>query len=191
PYGMARTLFQHVNGKDVTVLLPPDGSRAVESINTTLFELLPGSWNYRWVAPRKSPSGRVEQLGGSDAMYANLTKLEALGAVFEPTTAVLYASDLPSEMPQFGTSDTLPVYRPRVMPMRLSRFRPSVDRMTSLVADDDEAPPTNDPSAPECPTLPRAFPVIWYCVSGCAHPVAVRSPEDPSIGVGLHEYPAL
>jgi hypothetical protein len=190
PFGMARTLFQHVNAKDVTILLP-DGSRAVESINTALFELLPGAWNYRWVSPRKSPSGRIEQLGGSDARYANLNNIESLGAIFEPTTAVLAASDLPSEMPQFGPGETLPVYRPRVMPMRLSHFRPTVDRTTSLVADDDEAPRTNDPSAAECPTLPRAFPVTWYRVSGCAHPIAVRSPEDPSVGLGIHEYPAL
>jgi hypothetical protein len=190
PFGMARTLFQHVNAKDVTILLP-DGTRAVESISTALFELLPGSWNYRWVSPRKASSGRIEQLGGSDARYANLNNLEALGAIFEPTTAVLAASDLPSEMPQFGPGDRLPVYRPRAIPMGLSHFRPSVDRTTSLVADDDEAPRTNDPSAAECPTLPRAFPVTWYRVSGCAHPIAVRSPEDPSVGVGFHEYPAL
>ena len=190
PFGMARTLFQHVNAKDVTILLP-GGSRGVESINTALFELLPGSWNYRWVSPRKAPSGRIEQLGGSDARYANLNNLEALGAIFEPTTAVLAASDLPSEMPQFGPGDTLPVYRPRAIPMGISHFRPTVDRATSLVADDDEAPRTNDPSSVQCPTLPRAFPVTWYRVSGCARPVVVRSPEDPLVGVGRHEYPAL
>lgn len=191
PFGMARTQFQHVNAKNVTVTLPPDGSRQAESIETALFELLPGTWNYRWVLPRKSPCGRVEQLGGSDARYANLSQLEAVGAVFEPTTAVLTASDLPSEMPQFGPGETLPVFRPRVLPMRMSHYRPTVDWTTNLVADDDEAPRTNDPRAPECPTLPRAFPVTWYRVSGCADKVAVRSPEDPSVGVGVHEYPAL
>ncbi len=190
PFGMARTQFQHINAKEVTVALP-DGSRETESINTTLFELLPGSWNYRWLSPRKSPSGHIDQLGGSVAHYANLNQLEAIGAVFEPTTAVLSASDVPSEMPQFGPGDTLPVYRPRVLPMHISHYRPTVDRITSLVADGDEAPRTNDPSAPECPTLPRAFPVTWYRVTGCAHPIAVRSPDDPSIGVGPHEYPAL
>jgi hypothetical protein len=191
PFGMARTQFQHINAKQVTIVLPPDGSRDTESINTTLFELLPGSWNYRWLLPRKSPSGTVHLLGGSAACYANLDYLETIGAVFEPTTAVLAASDLPSEMPQFGPGDTLPVYRPRVLPMHMSRFRPTVDRTTSLVADDDEAPRTSDPSAPECPTLPRAFPVSWYRVSGCNHPVPVRSPLDPSVGVGPHEYPAF
>src|SRR5207248_9041217 len=108
PFGLPRTLFQHVNAKDVTVILPPDGSREAESIDTALFELLPGSWNYRWLSPTKSPCGRIEQLGGSDAYYANLNQLEGLGAVFELTTAVLTASDLPSEMPQFGPGDTLP-----------------------------------------------------------------------------------
>ena len=190
PFGLARTQFQHINAKEVMILLP-DGSRDTESINTTLSELLPGSWNYRWLSPRKSPSGPVDLLGGSAAYYANLNHLEAIGAVFEPTTAVLTASDVPSEMPQFGPGDTLPVYRPRVLPMRMSHYRPTVDRTTSLVADDDEAPRTLDPSAPECPTLPRAFPVTWYRVSGCNQPVPVRSPDDPSIGVGPHEYPAL
>lgn len=190
PFGIGRTLFQHVNAKDVSIILP-DSPRGSESLNTTLFELLPGSWNYRWVAPRKSPSGRIEQLGGSDARYANLNNVETLGAVFEPTTAVLTASDLPAEMPQFAPGDTLPVYRPRTLPMRPSHFRPAVDRMTSLVADNDEAPDGNDPSAPQCPTLPRAFPVTWYRVSGCANRVEVRSPFESSAGVGLHEYPAL
>jgi DEAD/DEAH box helicase len=190
PFGMPRTMFQHVNAKDVTVTFS-DGTRAVESLAASLFELLPGSWNYRWVLPRKSACGRVEQLGGSDASYANLNNIEAIGAIFEPTTATLSASDLPSEMPQFGPSDVLPVYRPRSLPMLISHFRPTVDRMTSLVADDDEAPRTNDPSAPECPTLPRAFPVSWYRISGCTQQIAVRSPEDPSVGVGIHEYPAV
>ncbi len=190
PFGMARTLFQHVNAKDVTIILP-DGSRDVESIATALFELLPGSWNYRWQSPRKSPCGRIEQLGGSDARYANLNQLEALGAVFEATAEGLRVSDLPSEMPQFGADDTLPIYRPRVLPMRISHYRPTVDRTTCLVADDDETPRTNDPSAPECPTLPRAFPVTWYRVSGCNNRVPVRGPEDVSVGVGAHEYPAL
>jgi hypothetical protein len=191
PFGMARTLFQHINAKEVTVTLPPDGIRESESINTALFELLPGSWNYRWLLPRKSPCGRIEQLGGSNAHFANLNHLEALGAVFEPTGAALTASDVPSEMPQFGPGETLPIYRPRVLPMRMSHYRPTVDRTTCLVADDDEAPRTSDPTAPECPTLPRAFPVTWYRVSGCAQSLLVRSPADPSVGVGAHEYPAM
>jgi hypothetical protein len=191
PFGMARTQFQHVNAKNVTVILPPDGAQQVESIDTALFELLPGTWNYRWVLPRKSPCGRIEQLGGTDARYANLSHLETLGAIFEPTTAALTASELPSEMPQFAVGETLPVYRPRVLPMRMSHYRPTVDWTTNLVADDDEAPRTNDPRSPECATLPRAFPVTWYRVSGCANRVTVRGPEDSAIGVGAHEYPAL
>ncbi len=190
PFGMARTLFQHINAKDVTVPLP-EGTQEVESISTALSELLPGSWNYRWVLPRKSPCGMVQKLGGTDAHYANINHIEALGAVFEPTTAMLTSADLPSEMPQFGPSDAMPVYRPRVLPMRKTYYRPTVDRATCLVADGDELPPTNDPDAPECPTLPRAFPVTWYRVSGCGHSVAVRGPEDSSEGVGPHQYPAI
>jgi hypothetical protein len=191
PFGMARTQFQHINAKNVTVILPSDGVREAESIGTALYELLPGSWNYRWVKPRKSPCGHIEQLGGSNAYYANLDNLEATGAIFEPTSAVLTAADVPSEMPQLGPGDTLPVYRPRVLQMRWSHYQPTIDRMTCLVADDDEAPATNDPAAPQCSTLPRAFPVTWYRVSGCAQRTIVRSPEDPSVGVGIHEYPAL
>lgn len=190
PFGLARTQFQHINAKNVTVILP-EGNREVESIDTALYELLPGSWNYRWVQPRKSPCGQIEQLGGTNAFYAYLNNLEALGAVFEPTTAVLTTADIPSEMPQFGCGDTLPVYRPCVLRMAQSYYRPTIDRIMGLVADDDESPRANDPSAPQCPTLPRAFPVTWYRVSGCDQYIAVRSPEDSSVGVGIHEYPAL
>jgi len=189
PYGLARTQFQHVNAKEVSVLLP-DGVRDAESIDTALFELLPGSWNYRWLHPRKSPCGRIEQLGGSEVRYANLSNVEQLGAVFDVTATALTAADLPSEMPQFGPGDTLQIVSPRVVPMRISTYRPRVDRASCLVADEDEAPGTHDPHAPECPTLPRAFPAQWHRVSGCANPTSIRSP-DPSVGVGAHEYPAL
>lgn len=190
PFGLARTQFQHINAKDVTIL-QPEGGRDAESIVTALYELLPGSWNYRWVLPRKSPCGRIEQLGGTDASYANLDGLETAGANFEPTGAVLTSADVPSELPQFGPTDTMLVYRPRALPMQLAHYRPSIDRTTSLVADDDESPKRADPSAPQCPTLPRAFPVTWYRVSGCAERSPVRSPEDITVGVGPHHYPAL
>lgn len=190
PYGMARTQFQHVNAKEVIVLLP-DEVRETESIKTALFELLPGTWNYRWLGPRKSPCGPIEQLGGTLASYANISNLESNGALFEPTDTVLTAADVPTEMPQFGPGDSLPILRPRRLKLNFSNYQPRVDRATSLVADGDEAPVTHDPSAAECPTLPRAFPVLWYRVSGCANPISIHSPEDPSVGVGHHEYPAL
>jgi len=190
PFGMARTQFQHVNAKEVVVILP-GGSRETESLDTALFELLPGSWNYRWLSPRKSPSGRVELLGGTAAWYANLNNVELKGGVFEPMSTVLTAADIPAEMPQLAAGQSLQILRPRVLPMELSYYRPSVDRGSSLVADDDESPKTNDPQSPECPTLPRAFPATWYRVSGCAQSTRVRSPEDPSVGVGKHEYPAF
>lgn len=190
PFGLARTQFQHINAKDVTIS-QPEGSRETESISTALYELLPGSWNYRWVLPRKSPCGRIEQLGGTDASYSNLDNLEAAGASFEPTGAVLTAADVPSELPQFGPTDTLLVYRPRVLPMQIAHYRPTIDRATCLVADGDESPKTSDLSAPQCPTLPRAFPVTWYRVSGCVHRIPVRSPEDATVGIGPHDYPAL
>ncbi len=191
PFGLSRTQFQHINAKNVTVILSRDGIRDDESIDTALYELLPGSWNYRWLKPKKSPSGDIEVLGGSNAHYVTLENLEVNGAVFEPTGAELTAADVPSEMPQFGPSDALPVYRPRVLPMRGSHYRPTIDWTTHLVADGDESPVTTDPNSLKCPTLPRAFPVTWYRVSGCAQRFAVRSPGDSSIGVGIHEYPAL
>jgi hypothetical protein len=190
PFGMARTQFQHINAKEVAVLLP-NGSRETESIETALYELLPGSWSYRWLDPRKSPCGTVERLGGTEAWYANLNSVEAKGAVFEPTSIVLAASDLPAEMPQLAPGQSLQILRPRVLPMALSHYRPTVDRFTALVADGDESPKISDPQAPECPTLPRAFPATWYRVSGCSQCTQVRSPEDASVGVGKHEYPAF
>ena len=190
PYGMARTQFQHINAKEVTVLLPED-VRETESINTALFELLPGTWNYRWLKPRKSPCGPIEQLGGTQARFANLSYLEARGTIFETTGTVLSAVDVPTEMPQFGPGDTLPILRPQTLNLSISLYQPKVDRATSLVADGDEAPVTRDPSAASCPTLPRAFPVLWYRVSGGANLVSIHSPEDPTVGVGQHEYPAL
>lgn len=190
PFGLARTQFQHVNAKEVSVILPV-GNRETESIDTALFELLPGTWNYRWLEPRKSPCGAVELLGGSAAWYANLDNVEAKGAIFERLASDLTAADVPAEMPQLAKGQSIQILRPRVLPMEISHYRPSIDRATSLVADGDESPRTKDPQSPECPTLPRAFPATWYRVSGGSLQTRVCSPEDPSIGVGKHEYPAF
>jgi len=86
-------------------------------------------------------------------------------------------------MPQFGPGDTLPVYRPRAIPMGISHFRPTVDRTTSLVADEDEAPRTNDPSAVECPIF-SSIPGHLYRVSGCAHPSPFAVPRIRPLELG-------
>ena len=72
PFGLVRTHFQHVNARQVRIHLP-NNEQDSEALSTALYELLPGTWNYRWVRPRKSKCGPVNQLAGTGEHFANLS----------------------------------------------------------------------------------------------------------------------
>jgi hypothetical protein len=178
PHGLIRTHFQHVNARQVRILVGGTGpdDQDYESLATALYELLPGTWNYRWLHPKKSPCGRVDQMAGTAESFCNLSLLERPnGAAFEQTGAVLTPAELPVDMPTAGAN--VPILRPTRLRMERSFNQPSARFDNQLIGDDDEAPRENDPQRTRnCPTLPRAFPAMWYRVQqhgtpGLRHPV--------------------
>lgn len=188
PYGLVRTHFQHVNEGQVQISLGV-GQEDTEDLGTVLYELLPGSWNYRWVDPRKSPSGLI------DANERGIRLDTIPGAEFEAVPEVeIPVDDVPIEMPGSTPGSALKVYRPRrLKSVRIMTNQPQVRRDNHLVGDDDESPSLRDPSLVEsCFTLPRASPAMWYRVTPDpdAQPIEAKGSPDPARPV-LHGFPAL
>lgn len=196
PFGLVRTHFQHVNARQVRILLPQPGGppkQEYESLSTALYELLPGTWNYRWVMPKKSPCERVDQIAGTAERFANLSRIEhPYGAAFEPTGATLSPSELPVDMPQ--TTVDVPILRPTRLRIDWAHNEPNARFDNQLIADDDEADREPDPNRTRpCPTLPRAFPATWFRVrnQGAATPVVgYAAPGHPTTAIA-HTYPAI
>jgi len=194
PFGLARTHFQHVNARQVRVLLPGD-EEDVESLSAALYELLPGTWTYRWLSPRKSPCGPINQLAGTGEHFATLSTLETThGTAFEPTGTALSGSDLPADMPAIGSDANVPILRPVRLRLIRSPHRPDARFDNQLVGDDDESPRIADPKLKrDCPTLPRAFPAIWYRVAEGGPSAVVRGMADPLHPTTKlpHTFPAI
>jgi len=195
PFGFVRTHFQHVNAREVRVQVDRDEQDS-ESLATSLYELLPGTWNYRWVNPRKSICGRIDQLGGAAGEhFANLSNIEGPNrAAFEQTGATLAASELPADMPPVQPGLTVPILRPIRLAMEWAHYRPEVRFDNGLVADDDEADRVSDPQLKlNCPTLPRAFPATWYRVTQGATARPVVGEADPGNAASpiRHTLPAI
>lgn len=194
PFGLVRTHFQHVNAREVTVLLPNEPSNS-EALSTVLYELLPGTWNYRWVRPLKSPSGRINQMGGTGEHYINLGNIERPGGTtFEQTPALpLTADELPADMPAVPQGTTVPILRPLKLWLKPSHNQPDALFDERLIADGDETDETNDPQrVKSCPTLPRAFPATWYRVETDPKAQPVVGKAAPGAADELpHTFPAL
>lgn len=196
PFGLVRTHFQHVNARQVRILIPGKGSpdgQEYESLSTALSELLPGTWNYRWLMPKKSPCGPVDRIAGTGERFANLSLIERpFGAAFEPTGAVLTPAELPVDMP--ATSVDVPILRPTRLRIDWAHYEPNARYDNHLIGDDDESPREDDPKKRRaCPTLPRAFPAIWFRVAQLdagVPVVGVADPGHPTMSVP-HTFPAL
>jgi Lhr-like helicase len=186
-YGLVRTHFQHVNEFQVQISLGRN-QEDTEALGTVLYELLPGSWNYRWVDPRKSFSGLI------DANERGIRLDTIPGAAFEPLPEVEIPSDeVPIEMPGGTPGGTVKVYRPLRLSIRPIGNQPQVRLDNHLVGDDDEAPSLRDPHLYEkCFTLPRASPATWYRVAPDpkAPPIEAKGSPDPAQPL-LHGLPAL
>lgn len=194
PYGLVRTHFQHVNAREVRINLP-NNEEDSESLATSLYELLPGTWNYRWVGPRKSRCGSINQLAGTGEHFANLSNIEGPNrAAFEPTGAVLSASELPADMPAVPPGTSVPILRPIRLWVDWAHNRPNARFDNQLIGDDDEAGRVDDPQLRRsCPTLPRSFPATWYRVAPAANARAVVGQADPSSATSPlpHTFPAI
>ena len=194
PFGLIRTHFQHLNARQVQVLLP-DESEDLEPLSTALYELLPGTWNYRWTQAYKSPCGPINQLGGGGEHFVDLTHIEGPNrASFVATDAMLNASELPTDMPGIFPTDKIPILQPLRLKLSGSYNQPSARLDNSLIEDGDESSEIQDPKLKsQCPTLPRAFPAIWYRVARGAHQRRVVGRADPENAASPlnHGFPAL
>jgi hypothetical protein len=161
PHGLLRTHFQHILSREVQLSLPAGlGSEGTEGLDTVLFELLPGTWNYRWGRGTKSPCGRIEQSALGD-LYINLNRI-AGQAEFRETGTSFTDNELPADMPKLK-GVTVPMLRPTRLTMVQAWNQPLVRREDLLIGDNDEASPADPATHPkQCPTLPRAFPAMWY-----------------------------
>lgn len=194
PFGLVRTHFQHINARQVQVSLP-NGDKDLESLSTALYELLPGTWNYRWLGPRKSPCGPINQLAGTGEHYANLANIEGpTGAAFETTGVSLSATELPPDMPAIPSGVIVPIVRPIRLEVTLSYHQPDARYDNSLIGDDDESSRIDDLQLKRaCPTLPRAFPATWYRVAPdpVATPVIGRADPSNATYPLAHTMPAI
>ena len=201
PCGLVKSHFQHINSRQVAIRQPgaagASGYNGSESLSVALYELLPGSWNYRWIEPRKSESGRIDREGGTGIHFINLSNIERpTGAAFEATGASLNADELPEDMPTIQTSTTVPILRPSRLNLLRCRHQPLIRYDTGLVADNDESdrPARNDDSDyATCPTVPRSFPATWYRVhpDTQARPVVGRAiPHASGTDTLPHTFPA-
>ncbi len=194
PFGLVRTHFQHVNARQVRVHLP-NNEQDSEALSTALYELLPGTWNYRWVRPRKSKCGPVNQIGGTGEHFANLITIEGPNrAAFEPTGATLSAAELPSDMPAVPAGTVVPILRPVRLWMDLAFNRPDARFDNQLIGDDDESGRVDDPLLKRsCPTLPRAFPAMWHRVTASMSARPVVGEADPGNATSPlpHTFPAI
>ncbi|WP_426753393.1 DEAD/DEAH box helicase [Myxococcus sp. Y35] len=195
PFGLVRTHFQHVNAREVTILLPTNEPSDSESLSTALYELLPGTWNYRWVRPLKSPSGPINQMGGTGEHFIHLDNIvRPNGALFEPTRAPpLAPADLPADMPVVSAGTTISILRPVRLRMESSVNQPDALFAERLIADGDEAQRANNPADVKgCPTVPRAFPATWYRVETDPKAQPVRGKAAPGTANELpHTFPAI
>lgn len=172
PCGLVRSHFQHINSRHVVVNQPGSvdttGYDGSESLLVALHELLPGTWNYRWVEARKSQCGAIDREGGTGINFINLSNIEGpSGAAFQETDASLSPRELPDDMPTIEPGTRVPILRPLRLSMSRCRNQPRVRNDTGLVADGDESDlPTNadESDYSTCPTLPRSFPATWYRV---------------------------
>ena len=194
PFGLVRTHFQHVNARQVRIHLP-NNEQDSEALSTALYELLPGTWNYRWVRPRKSKCGPVNQLAGTGEYFANLSTIEGPNrAAFEPTGATLSASELPSDMPTVPAGLVVPILRPVRLWIEPAFNRPDARFDNQLIGDDDESGRVDDPQLKRsCPTLPRAFPATWYRVTSNTGGRPVVGEADPENATSPlpHTRPAI
>lgn len=194
PFGLVRTHFQHVNARQVRIHLP-NNEQDSEALSTALYELLPGTWNYRWIRPRKSKCGPVNQLAGTGEYFANLSAIEGPNrAAFEPTGATLSAAELPSDMPGVTPGLIVPILRPVRLWMEPAFNRPDARFDNQLIGDNDESGRVDDPQLKRtCPTLPRAFPATWYRVtsSTTARPVVGEADPGNATSPLPHTLPAI
>jgi hypothetical protein len=194
PFGLVRTHFQHVNARQVRIHLP-NNEEDSESLSTALYELLPGTWNYRWVRPRKTKCGPVNQLAGTGEYFANLSTIEGPNrAAFEPTGATLSAAELPSDMPTVPAGLVVPILRPVRLWIEPAFNRPDARFDNQLIGDDDESGRVDDPQLKRsCPTLPRAFPATWYRVTSNtgARPVVGEADPENATSPLPHTRPAI
>ena len=197
PYGLLRTHFQPIQARNVAVRLPHGGEgqfrEAEESLDAVLSELLPGTWNYRWVRGFKSPCARVEQ-AASGAWYVVLDRI-ADRARFQDTGTRLTAADLPTDMPLVPDRE-VPMLRPVQLTLQITANQPVVRPQDGLIGDWDEADPVgaaDDDDLPRCPTLPRAFPATWYRVAPAIGPLPpVIGEAAPGTAVPApHTFPAF
>jgi hypothetical protein len=192
PFGLLRTHFQPIQAREVSIRLPAaqggGNEEDTEGLESVLYELLPGTWNYRWGRGLKSPCGRIEQ-AASGEWYVDIRRIVA---EFEETGTSFQASELPADMPVvFGA--VVPMLRPIRLTMARSWNQPLVRRDDGLVGDGDEAPdpdPLQDP--PRCPTLPRAFPAMWYrVVIAPGAPTVIGQAAPDTTQAVPHTFPAV
>ena len=196
PFGLLRTHFQHVNERQVRILLEDSREEEdLEPLATALYELLPGTWNYRWITPRKSPCGAINQLGGTSEYFTDLARIEGTrGASFVPTDEPLSAAELPADMPGITPTTKVPILQPQRLRLMWSANQPLARFDNQLIADNDESDKISDPKLNlQCPTLPRAFAATWYRVKRSPQERPIVGQADPQSATSPlnHSFPAL
>ena len=92
-------------------------------------------------------------------------------------------------MPAVPAGTVVPILRPVRLWMDLAFNRPDARFDNQLIGDDDESGRVDDPQLKRsCPTLPRAFPAMWYRVtpSTSARPSSGRLTRKRNVAPPAH-----
>jgi hypothetical protein len=141
PFVLPQTFFEHPKSERVSVKTDARTNN-VEMIPrpTVLFDLLPGSWTYRFGAARKSPCGVIEVLGGRQIGFIELSRMNTAGFESTPLAVPLRREDLPEDCPPElrAASNEIEILAPTRIQLLNATDRASVDRVLGVVRDGDE-----------------------------------------------------
>lgn len=173
PHVLPQTFFEHPKSERVQVNLGDGSNQTVlEPRPTALFDLLPGTWTYRFGPAKKSPCGRINLGLGRRIGLLDLAQLQQNGFESVPLAVPIRPDDLPEDFPPYIREASQQVEIRAPIAVRLSRSgdQVNVDRGTGLVRDDDElvrdAPDQEEDHQyngrhARTQTLPRSLPRIW------------------------------
>jgi hypothetical protein len=175
PYILPQSFFEHPKSERVAVTLA-NQSNDVEFIPrpTVLYDLLPGSWTYRFGDAMKSPSGRIELLSNREVGLIDLSRMRTAGFEAIPLQVPLSQEDLPEDFPPElrESSVEIEILAPTTVRLARSPDRVRVGRATGIVNDDDEATRDHDDDeeydshtegrSVRTQTLPRTMPRFWF-----------------------------
>ncbi len=173
PYVMPQTFFDHPKSEKVLVSFSDrTGSQEYLPRPTALFDLLPGTWTYRFGRPLKSPSGRIDVQPHNNIGYINLNSAENNGFRTTSLTLPVDADELPEDFPALlrNARKEIDIRAPLEVSLIPARDQVLVNRARALVADDDENErresdqdaETSERGASRTQTIPRTSPRSWY-----------------------------